>query len=547
MTKFPHAFAAAASVLLYSPALFYSWVYLDDYLIVQRAAYFSKLSNIPAAFLAPVWAASGNEYNFYRPVSTSFYIAGGWISHQLTNEILPWPFHLTNLFLVGAATALLVTLFRTLGASNKAALIATLFLIAHPLTVGSAVWIPGQNELLLAIFSLGAILAYVYSLGNRRWLAAHAALLLLALLTKENAIAVPALCFVYLCLVARTRSLRVWAWSLFTWGATTLSWYLLIRQGGGEQGPAAGRALEALWHGFPLLAIYLGQLVLPFSLGTLPVAVDTGWWIWGAGGLVALVLTGAAVWRCKTKPLILFGVLWFVGFLLPTFANLVPAQKEIYILRADRSFLAMAGVAIALLQFRFRFNVQQWQRLNPALIKTGAAAALFILIALNVVHQFNYADAASFYGRGVEGSPHSPFAHTHLGDVFLAKNDLSSAIAHYQEALRLNPGERQVHNNLGVALLRLGRVDEAEAEFVKDIANTPNSLLAWPNLGTIYLNRGEYDKAEEAFRRSVVINPAFRDGWAGLVRVYTVTRDEARRREAESMLDRAEMDFKSGL
>lgn len=544
MKSHPKLLLAIIAFVLYSPTIFFEYVYMDDYLMVQEGGFYSKIENVPAAFFRPVWHPTGSEYNYYRPASTSGYIVGAWISTLISKDILPWIFHLTNILLQVAVAVLLFAMLREFGLGVEASFFASLILILHPATAGTIGWIPGQNELLLAVAVIGGFVCYVRSLRDRRWFVAHGLCFLLAMLTKENGIGLPILCAMYLLFSERRRSVALWLLSFVTWIVTLGLWIYMAAQGAGGTTPAASSALLGMWNGLPYLLIYLGHLVVPVDLSTLPTPKDTPLHFWVGGIVGAVGLLSYAAWKCRRRPLVLIGVCWFGGFLLPTFANLLPQTKENFILRSDRAYLASIGLLIILLQI----EPETWRKwLDRSSVKYAAVALLLILVPLNLQHQFHFSTGMRYYARAVEGSPHSPFAHTHLGDMYLYAKDIPQAIKSYQRAIELNNFEPQAHNNLGVAYMRSGEVDKAAAEYAKELEFNPNNLLTWSNLGAIYLQKGDHANAEVAFRKAVELNPAYKDAWLGLYKIYDFQRRFDKRDEALKMLRSADMDMSKGI
>lgn len=544
MKFYPRLTLALIAFLLYAPTLFFEYVYMDDYLMVQETAFYSKIENIPKSFSRSVWHPTGTEYNYYRPASTSVYILGAWASTLISKDILPWIFHLTNVLLQVAVVLLLFLLLKAFGSSRNAAFTAALVLIIHPASAGTLGWIPGQNELLLAVAVIGGFLCYVHALKSKIWFVAHGFCFLLGMLTKENAAGLPILCAMYLLFSAERGRWSLWLFSIFSWGASVALWLLMLSQGSGGSPPQAGGALQGMWHGLPYILIYLGQLFMPFGLSTLPTPQDTPVYFWIAGGLGAALVLGLTFWKLRERPLVLIGVAWFGGFLLPTFANMLPQLKDTFILRSDRAYLASVGILIVFTQVR----EERWRMIfAPWPARAALLLTTLVLLGLNLQHQFRFQTGMAFYQSGVEGSPRSAFARTHLGDMYLYAKDIPGAIEQYLAAIAINPYEPQAHNNLGVAYMRAGDMDKAAEMYVKELAFNPNNLLTWSNLGSIYLQKGDHANAEVAFKRAVQLNPAYKDAWAGLYKIYEFQKRDVERLEALKNLQKAEMDMSRGI
>lgn len=502
--------------------------------MVQEAGFYSKIENIPASFTRSVWHPTGDSYNYYRPVSTSVYILGAWASTLISGDILPWIFHLTNILLQIVFVSLLFTLFTQLALPSSLAFWCSLAFFLNPVSAATVAWIPGQNELLLACSMVAGFIFFLKALERPRYWIGYGLCLFLGLLIKENAVALILLAACYL--VLKQDRWKNWGFASATWAVTLAFWFFLVRYGANGEPPAAENALLSLWHGLPFLLIYLGKWIFPVGLTTLPTAQDTAFYTWIAGGLAAVLLVVITLRSFKFNPIGTLGIAWFVGFLWPTLANLPLDSKMTFILREDRSYLASVGLILVFSQIQFKKAYRNFL----------AAFALLWLI-LNLKHQFDYKSGMNFYSSGVKGSPKSAFAHTHLGDMYLAEKDFVNAISQYKEAISLNPYEPQANNNLGVAYQRVGDNTNAMEHYKRELSFNPKNLLTWSNLGFIYLSRGDHENAEISFRKAVEINSSYRDAWTGLYRIYEFRRDYQKRDEAFRQLQKAEMDMSRGI
>ena len=517
---------------------------MDDYLMVQETDFYSKIENVPASFSRSVWRPTGDEYNYYRPASTSLYIVGAWLSTMISGHIDPWIFHLTNMLLQVVVVLLLFALLKEFGASPKAAAAAAGLLALHPASAGTLGWIPGQNELLLAVAVIGGFLSFIRALRHWPWFIAHGFFIMLGLLTKENAVGLPILCIMYLCTTPKRKQASAWASAWFTWVFCATLFVSMASQGGGGGGPSISDSFNSMFAGIPYLLIYLGQLILPISLSTLPTPQDTPIHIWVAGVHGAVALLVAVAWKIRSRPVVLIGAAWFVGFLWPTFANMLVEMKSTFILRTDRSYLASAGLLIVALQIQIPALQAAWRK---RAFKAGVGALVLVLLTLNLQHQLRFSTGMRYYLSGIEGSPRSAFAHAHLGDMYLAAKRMPEAIKQYQEALKLNPYEPQAHNNLGVVYMRMGDMDKAMLEYQEELKFNPTNLLTWSNLGSIFLRKGNHDQAEFHFRKAVDLNPAYRDAWAGLYQIYDFKKQPDKKAEALRNLQKSEMDMRRGI
>ena len=150
---------------------------------------------------------------FYRPlVSLSFTLSQAWFGLD------PWPYGLSNLLLVAFIAWAIAALMLALGASRGVALAAASLWALNPHGIGMAVlWISGRTSLLVTLFAVLAARAFV----KGRPVGA-AAFTLLALLSKEEAVLLPPILFVWGGSSSREESRFDWR------AAARRSWPLLV-------------------------------------------------------------------------------------------------------------------------------------------------------------------------------------------------------------------------------------------------------------------------------------------------------------------------------
>jgi tetratricopeptide (TPR) repeat protein len=98
-------------------------------------------------------------------------------------------------------------------------------------------------------------------------------------------------------------------------------------------------------------------------------------------------------------------------------------------------------------------------------------------LALALSQQDRLKDAAKYLQRGVDGDPHSPDAHHHLGKVLGALGRLDVARNHYEVAIKLKPDYVDARLDLGDLLRKEGKFDAAVAQYSECLKYTPNAAL----------------------------------------------------------------------
>jgi len=155
---------------------------LDDRAIIVLNPLVHSASGLWRAFTHSYWPLRyGGE--FYRPLPIATYTLDGLVGGGAT-----WWFHLPNL-VWHAGTSIAVAVLARRWRGDTAGLIAGLLFAVHPVHVEAVASVIGRAEMMAALFSLVAVYAAVAwrSVG---W---STLALVLGILSKENAIVVPAL------------------------------------------------------------------------------------------------------------------------------------------------------------------------------------------------------------------------------------------------------------------------------------------------------------------------------------------------------------------
>jgi protein O-mannosyl-transferase len=171
---------AACAVVVYLGALGNRFA-LDDNQIVAFNALVKHFSGVWQAFTAPYWPPDIGG-GLYRPLPIASY-ALDWSLGGAT-----WWFHAVNLAWHAAVSVAVAALARR-WSGGHAGLAAGLVFAVHPLHVEAVANVVGRAELMAALFAVLAV--YAALVHDRLWWSAAA--FAAGLLSKENAIVVPAL------------------------------------------------------------------------------------------------------------------------------------------------------------------------------------------------------------------------------------------------------------------------------------------------------------------------------------------------------------------
>jgi len=316
---------AAVAAVVYAPAVGYEFVSWDDPFYVY---------DNPKVLRGLTW--EGLDWAFteiFVPVTGNWHPLT-WLSLQIDAAVWgadPAGYHLTNVLLHAANTALVYLALRRLtGAAGRSAAVALVWAV-HPLHVESVAWVSERKDVLSTLFGLLGIwtyAAYAASPSDRR-LALIFALLGLGLMAKPMLVTFP---FVLLLLdywpLGRVRT--PWNWlplvreklPLFLLVAASCLVTMYTQRQAGAVGDKPGEGPSTRVAGVAVAyTTYLRQTIYPSGLAALhprPDGPSPGWApaaIAAAAGLTA-VTVGAWALR-RRAPYLLVGWLWFIGTLVP--------------------------------------------------------------------------------------------------------------------------------------------------------------------------------------------------------------------------------------
>lgn len=193
-------FAAILAFFVFEPGLDGEFVY-DDLRLVARA----PASQSPGAaidyFFEPLYAfedpAAEVQRGLWRPLTSFTFGVGRSLGggDPFWYHLVSLGLHLTAVWVLMRLCALLIRTRTGLGATRAelcAGVAGALFAV-HPAQVESVAWISAVNDPLWAAFGLGALLLYERAAQRGRASLLAPLLVLMALMSKEHAIVVPAL------------------------------------------------------------------------------------------------------------------------------------------------------------------------------------------------------------------------------------------------------------------------------------------------------------------------------------------------------------------
>jgi Tfp pilus assembly protein PilF len=510
--------------LPYLNSLANTFVY-DDRQQVLANPYVHSFRYLGRIFGSTVWTFEGAQgvTNYYRPLMTFAYL----IAYKIFGS-LPFGFHLVNLVLHAAVVLLLFAVTEQLFQDRLLSLIASGLFALHPIHTESVSWIAGITDLELRFFFLLTFLLYLRLAVPRGETApsplSYIWMLLaygLALLSKEQALVLPALAIVYehfyrpdratsqfqdksrrylpLCLVAAAyvafRSFALGGFAPAIW-RPSLSWS------------------GVLLNGIALTGGYLGKLVWPAHLTAFYVfhesrSIRDPHVLAGLAGL--LVCTGLFVWLWRNARPFSFALLWMGATLGPVLnARWMPAQvfAERYLYLPSVGFCWLIASAVAKFWQEARGESPSAGR---ALMRQAIAISVVVVGCLYAVRTVernrDWRSDEVLYRRTLDAQPDAQVIHTNLGVDYADSGDWSAAEREW--ILALGPGKPSAAtlNNLGLLRKNQKRYNEAADLFEQATQLRPKYMDPYKNRAEMYAEMGRLADADGQFQQAVSLAP----------------------------------------
>ncbi len=517
VTQRPHpalllAVALLATVVVYVPSLQGPFLW-DDRLLILGSKAITGPSPLAQLFTTPFWLPDELTVNptaYYRPLTTASYV----VDHAVHNQN-PMGFHLTNLVLHVATTALLFTLLRRRGCSGPGAAMVSTAWALIPRLAECVAWISGRTDVLATFFCLLALVVWRPTLTGR----VLAALSLLGgLLCKEVAIA-----GLFALLVLELQQGKTpWKRRLFELlplGVALLG-YVILRQRA-LWGVAPMGSLEQGARRFTLIVEAIGRYAQMILLPWLPQAQigdrsrgDTVFIILGV-----LVLLGLMVLLSRPRLRTALGAQMLGLTLLVVSLGLVLHILPLPIpyVAADRFlYLPLAGLALCL--------PVPWLRSRFALV----SLLLFVvtLIWPTWARASLWADPMAFWTDALKAQdPPSAMACNQLALLESDAGNHERAEQLYRRELQQTPDSHRVLQNLAITRAKLGDYPGAYQLAERATAARPDIPKGWYDQATMAIRLGRFDVADVLLRRALALKPDYADAKRLISRLPAMQKD----------------------
>ena len=431
----------------------------------------------------------------------------------------PAGYHALNLILhIGAALALFGIVRGTLSSgrlnegfrrhATHVAFLATLSWVVHPLQTESVNCVVQRTEILVGLFYLLTLYAFVRSIkhpGFSLWSGLSVLACFFGMASKEVMVSAPLMVLLYDRTFIAGSFAAAWRLRRAYYLQLASSWLLLaviLVSMGGSRGSAAGFGLGITWWSYSLkqceaILLYLrlcfwphplvldyGTAVVRNPLEVLPQAI-------ALSALVGIVVS--ALWR---RPWLGFIGMWFFAILAPS-SSVVPLVSQT--IAEHRMYLPLAAVTTLV-----AVSLYAVAGIRPLGFLLIACAGLG---AVTVRRNLDYQSEISIWSVTIAQRPENARAYSNLGNAYKALGRHEDAARFYEEALKRDPNQSEAFNNLAALDLEAGRVASAVTACEAALRLNPNFADALNNLGSARSKLGQHAEALALFERAVRQKP----------------------------------------
>lgn len=541
------AIIAVMSFAVYFNALKNSFVYDDNFQILANPWITDP------KYLYDIWtknnlAFNGAQSNYYRPMMHTIYM----FSYKFFGKN-PAGYHLINIMFHSGVSILifftikkLFAIFRRTDSLLPPFLAALLFAV-HPIHTEAVDGIAMITEVAFCFFYLFSFYLYIsskeaVSILNIFYISSVLSFFI-SLFFKEPALTLPLILIAYDLIYMKglpdRRDLIRYAPYIV---AATI--YLALRYNalGGvapSEGPVKVGTYYFLINLFPLFAMYIEKLALPFSLNSwhyfIPITT-----FWSLSGITSLLVISAfaffLVLTARRASPVTFGFLFILVPLIPSLY--IPGlQQGIFYSFAERYLYASSFGFVLIMAFYIEKLMDNPKKKIFVVLSFCIMVGLFALGTVN--RNPAWANDYTIFSDSVQKSPANVVSRINLADAMSKIGRVDEAIDQYKNVLRLNPNIADVHYKLGYLYELKKEPDKAINEYLVTLQIEPESANTCYNLGLSYKAEGRYDRAEDYLARAVKLKPTDADFHYSLGVLYQEEHriDEAKEQFREAHLN----------
>lgn len=481
--NYPYIFIFVLAVIVFGQTVTFDFVHLDDKAIVKEIlSGIGSISNIFNSF------TEGYGGNFYRPLQTFTFV----IDMELSNGAA-WSFHLGNLIFHALTSVAVFYLFKNLKFDVMQSLVAASIFAVSPLLTHAVAWIPSRGDLIFGLTVVVGFTGFLKYMETQKWkyYALHIAGFLLSFLSKETAVFFPVLCFAYIILYRKKKSIfsMKYNYLYIGWFISGLIWFFLRSLSVRNIPDMRVLGIQQFIENVPLLPETISKFIIPVYISVMP----TYSIILIIGGIIFIGLLIYRMITIKDKRYkdYLFAALWFFGFMFPVMIFRHPDTAEFYDYMDHRAYLPVVGLLFAIM-ISIPKEYKDMKKKRNAII-----FLIFVMIfsGLTFAQSRKYKEPVKFWVSALKFDKSRPKFYYGIGLYLLDnKKEYKKAKILFKKMLEIKPSSGDALSHLGLIELKQKDYEKAEEYLKKALQVDPSKKEAVINLSAVYNNTGRYDK-----------------------------------------------------
>jgi len=436
----------------------------------------------------------------YRPLRTLSFM----IDYYLF-RLNPPPYHIENiLFYILLCTMVYLVARELLQDSRLSFLLAILF-STHPIHTENVSYISGRRELLSANFTFLGFLLFLKYRKNRsnQYLAWILTCFVLGILSKEDAIVLPILCFVYDILFKENLTKGVKSFYLITLLLAFLfvGYTIFIKQPSQQHQWYGGNLIFNILTVARVFIYYIRLLLFPYpqcadySFYGFPVTTDWGDWRGWISIASLLIIIAVLFLIYKKNVLVSLSGLWFFISLIPV-AQIIPHHElmgERFLLIPSFGFLLLLIILLDKL-------------MHPRSLLFFIIIISIIFSILTINRNFVWRNEFTLWQNTCKVSPNCARAHMNLGKIYAKMGNLKEAEKEFKLGCALYPKPNYYYTLINL-LLSEKKLEEAykflQEIYPKALDNAELNLA----MANYYYQKGNYPESLNYLKKALELEP----------------------------------------
>lgn len=214
------------------------------------------------------------------------------------------------------------------------------------------------------------------------------------------------------------------------------------------------------------------------------------------------------------RRLILFGILWLYGSLIPYW--ILPEQD---ILVEYKLYLAMPGLILILIEV-LQMGIQHLSRVVSLRFSWVLSCYIGLLLVGTILRNQVFASEVRIWEDTVAKSPYKARDHHNLAVAYHHEHRFQEAITEFHQTIELSPEHWIARKNLGASYEERGDFNKALHWYEKTLELKEDSEV-YLGMGRIYEIQKRFPEALDAYQRSLEIHPQELILFQKISRIYT--------------------------